>query len=99
MERWLPSVVTDLRSDAVRKFFIGSGEPQQFVGGSVECNAELFESIDCRRCLAADDRTEISWAEIAEFRSGFVGEVAAVADAENGRRKFLREHGEPSPSV
>lgn len=91
--------VRDLLGKAVREFLSCGGEPQQFVGRPVECNAEFFQSIDCRGGFAADDGTEISWTEIAEFRSGFVGEITAVADAENGRRKFLREHGEPSPSV
>ena len=42
----LLSVVSDMQSNAIREFFIGSGETQQFVGRSVECNAELFQGID-----------------------------------------------------
>lgn len=99
IERNMLSEVRDLLGKTVREFFIRSGKPQQFVGGSVECSTDLFQSIDGRRCLTADDGSEMSWAKIAEFRSGFVGEVTAVADAENGGRKFLGEHGEPSPSV
>ena len=93
------SVVSDLRSDAVGEFFIRRGKPQQFVGRTVERNAELFQRIDGRGGFAAGDGTKISGAEMAKFRGGFVGKITAAADAENGGRKFLGEHEEPSPSV
>ena len=93
------SVVRDLPGKTVGEFFIGGRETQQFIWRSVECSAELFQSIDGRGGFAAGDGAEIPGTEMAEFRGSFIGKITAVADAENGGGKFLGEHGEPSPSV
>lgn len=93
------SVVHDLYGDTVGKLLICSGESQQFVRRSVKPNAELLQCVDSRSGFSACNGTKVSWTEIAEFRSGFVGKITAVADAENRGRKFLGEHGDSSPSV
>lgn len=93
------SVVHDLHGDTVGKFLVCSGESQQLIRCSVKSNADLLQCIDSRSSLSACNGTEVSWTKIAEFRSGFIGKITAVTDAENGGGKSLGEHGDSSPSV
>lgn len=99
IEKRIDTVVNHLRRHAESKFLLGGSESQQFVGRPLKGNTELFQCVDRRSRLPSGNGTEIPWAEIAKFRSSFVGEFPAVTDTENGGREFLGEHGGPSPSV
>ena len=59
--------------DAVGEFLTGRGNAQQFVGRSVQADADLLQRVDRGSGLAAGDGAEISGAEVAEFGSGFIG--------------------------
>ena len=93
------AVEGDLHGNAVGKLFVRGGELEQIVRSFFKTSPELFQGIDRWSSFTTCNGTEVSGTEITEFRSGFVGKITAVADAENGGRKFLGEHDEPSPSV
>ncbi len=79
--------------DAMGKILVCGGEAQQFVGRSVEADANLFQCVNRGGYLPARNGAKVSLAEIAEFGSGFVGKVSAGADAENGCGEILGKHG------
>ena len=69
-------------------FLTGRGNAQQFVGRSVQADADLLQRVDRGSGLAAGDGAEISGAEDAEFRGGSIGQLLTAADAQEGLGKF-----------
>ena len=93
------AIVDHRHGDAVGELLTGRENAQQFVGRSVQADADLLQHVDRGSGLAAGDGAEISGAEVAEFGGGFIGKLLAVADAQDEIGKFFGEHVEPSPSV
>ena len=58
---------------------------QQVVGRQVEAGTEFFQRQNRGCSLAPGDVGEVSGAEVAPFRGGFIAELAGITQFENGR--------------
>ena len=75
----------DGHRDAIRILLrVGGGRDQQVVRRPVEADAELLQGQDARRSLAPGDLREVSGAEFASFRGGFIAELVHAAQPEDG---------------
>ena len=75
----------DGHRDAIRDLLrVGGGRDQQVVRRPVKADAELLQGQDARRSLAPGDLREVSGAEFASFRGGFIAELVHAAQPEDG---------------
>ena len=79
LEKGRFAIVDHRHGDAVGELLTGRENAQQFVGRSVQADADLLQRVDRGSGLAAGDGAEISGAEVAEFGGGFIGKLLAVA--------------------
>ena len=75
----------DGHRDAIRELlWVGGGRDQQVVRRPVKADAELLQGQDARRSLSSGDLSEVSGAEFASFRGGFIAELIHAAQPEDG---------------